>query len=32
MKLAIQASDLDHARIDGTRVYVAELLKLFGTI
>ncbi len=32
MKLAIQASDLDHARIDGTRVYVAELLKRFGTI
>lgn len=30
MKLAIQASDLDHARIDGTRVYVAELLKRFG--
>jgi glycosyltransferase involved in cell wall biosynthesis len=32
MKLAIQASDLDHARIDGTRVYVAELLKRFGTL
>lgn len=32
MRLAIQASDLDHARIDGTRVYVAELLKRFGTL
>ncbi len=32
MKLAIQASDLDHARIDGTRVYVAELLKRFGAL
>ncbi|MFZ1655155.1 MAG: glycosyltransferase family 1 protein [Candidatus Moraniibacteriota bacterium] len=31
MKLAIQASDLDHARIDGTRVYVRELLRRFGT-
>lgn len=32
MKIAIQASDLDHARIDGTRVYVRELLKCFGTL
>ncbi|MFZ1626328.1 MAG: glycosyltransferase family 1 protein [Candidatus Moraniibacteriota bacterium] len=32
MKLAIQASDLDHARIDGTRVYLRELLKRFGSI
>lgn len=32
MRVAIQASDLDHARIDGTRVYVAELLKRFGTL
>lgn len=32
MRLAIQASDLDHARIDGTRVYVAELLKRFGAL
>ncbi len=31
MRLAIQASDLDHSRIDGTRVYVRELLKRFGT-
>lgn len=32
MRLAIQVSDLDHARIDGTRVYVAELLKRFGSL
>lgn len=32
MHIAIQASDLDHVRIDGTRVYVAELLKRFGTL
>jgi glycosyltransferase involved in cell wall biosynthesis len=32
MKIAVQASDLDHARIDGTRVYLKELLKRFGTI
>jgi len=32
MKLAIQASDLDHARIDGTRVYILNLLKNFGQI
>lgn len=32
MNVAIQASDLDHARIDGTRVYVAELLKRFGSL
>lgn len=32
MQIAVQASDLDHARIDGTRVYVLELLKRFGTI
>lgn len=30
MPIAIQASDLDHARIDGTRVYLKELLKRFG--
>lgn len=30
MRIAIQASDLDHARIDGTRVYLKELLKRFG--
>lgn len=32
MRVAIQASDLDHARIDGTRVYLRELLRRFGTI
>lgn len=32
MKLALQASDLDHARIDGTRVYVCELLRRFGPL
>lgn len=32
MNIAVQASDLDHARIDGTRVYLKELLKRFGTI
>lgn len=32
MKIAIQASDLDHARIDGTRVYLLELLKRFGKL
>ncbi|MBP9728374.1 MAG: glycosyltransferase family 4 protein [Candidatus Moranbacteria bacterium] len=32
MRVAIQASDLDHERIDGTRVYLRELLKRFGPI
>jgi len=32
MKIAIQASDLDHSRIDGTRVYILNLLKHFGKI
>ncbi len=32
MKLALQVSDLDHTRIDGTRIYIAELLKRFGEI
>lgn len=32
MKIAIQAADLDHQRIDGTRVYLKELLKRFGQI
>ncbi|MDP1833382.1 MAG: glycosyltransferase family 1 protein [Candidatus Moranbacteria bacterium] len=30
MKIAIQAADLDHKRIDGTRVYIFNLLKNFG--
>jgi glycosyltransferase involved in cell wall biosynthesis len=32
MRIAVQASDLDHARIDGTRVYLLELLKRFGKL
>lgn len=32
MRLAIQASDLDHTRIDGTRVYVTELLRRFSAL
>ncbi len=32
MKIAIQVADLDHARIDGTRVYIANLLKHFGRL
>lgn len=31
MNIAIQTSDLDHTRIDGTRVYLREMLKRFGT-
>lgn len=32
MRVAVQASDLDHARIDGTRVYLKELLRRFSTL
>lgn len=32
MKIAIQAADLDHARIDGTRVYIKNLLEHFGRL
>ena len=32
MKIAIQAADLDHERIDGTRVYILNLLKHFGKL
>lgn len=32
MKIAIQAADLDHERIDGTRVYILNLLKYFGAL
>lgn len=32
MTIAIQAADLDATRIDGTRVYLLELLKRFGTL
>jgi glycosyltransferase involved in cell wall biosynthesis len=32
MKIAIQASDLDAERIDGTRVYILNLLRNFGLL
>jgi glycosyltransferase involved in cell wall biosynthesis len=32
MKIAIQASDLDSSRIDGTRVYLLNMLRRFGKI
>lgn len=32
MKIAIQAADLDAERIDGTRVYILNLLKNFGKL
>ncbi|MDO8241180.1 MAG: glycosyltransferase family 1 protein [Candidatus Moranbacteria bacterium] len=32
MKIAIQVADLDHKRIDGTRVYILNLLKHFGQL
>lgn len=32
MKIAIQAADLDADRIDGTRVYILNLLKYFGKL
>jgi glycosyltransferase involved in cell wall biosynthesis len=32
VKIAIQAADLDSSRIDGTRVYIQNLLKYFGKI
>ena len=32
MKIAIQVADLDSSRIDGTRVYIQNLLKYFGKI
>lgn len=32
MKIAIQVADLDSFRIDGTRVYIQNLLKYFGRI
>ena len=32
MKIAIHAADLDHKRIDGTRVYLFNTLKNFGTL
>ena len=32
MRLAINAADLDHSRIDGTRIYILNLLKKFGLL
>lgn len=32
MHIAVQASDLDRERIDGTRVYLKEILKRFGML
>ena len=32
MRIAIQAADLDASRIDGTRVYILNLLRRFGSI
>ena len=32
MKIAIHAADLDHNRIDGTRVYLSNMLKNFGKL
>jgi glycosyltransferase involved in cell wall biosynthesis len=32
MKIAIQAADLDASRIDGTRVYIKNILKYFGAL
>jgi glycosyltransferase involved in cell wall biosynthesis len=32
MKIAIQAADLDAKRIDGTRIYILNLLKYFGIL
>lgn len=30
MRIAINAADLDHSRIDGTRIYIQNILKNFG--
>jgi len=32
MKIAVNAADLDHSRIDGTRIYIQNLLKNFGRL
>lgn len=32
IRIAIQAADLDHKRIDGTRVYILNLFKNFGRL
>jgi len=31
MRIAINAADLDHSRIDGTRIYIQNMLKNFGS-
>ena len=31
MRIAINAADLDHRRIDGTRIYIQNILKNFGS-
>jgi len=32
MKIAIHCADLDHSRIDGTRVYILNMLRNFGAL
>ena len=32
MKIAIHCADLDHSRIDGTRVYILNMLRNFGVL
>jgi glycosyltransferase involved in cell wall biosynthesis len=32
MRIAINAADLDHSRIDGTRIYIKNLLAEFGSL
>lgn len=32
MRIAVQAADLDAKRVDGTRTYIRELLRRFGTL
>jgi len=32
MRIAVQAADLDAHRVDGTRTYIRELLRRFGTL
>ena len=32
MKIAVNVADLDHQRIDGTRIYIQNMLKNFGSV
>ncbi len=32
MRIAVNAADLDHPRIDGTRIYIWNMLKKFGSL